>query len=85
MHNGCVSLNIISLRNNNCITNNGAAIIINPEIKAYMTDNGDGTYSYSFTSTNSGKLTIFAYLENQIFFGLLKLKTLDLQVKLIIK
>ena len=38
--------------------------MINPEIKAYMTDNGDGTYSYSFTSTSNGKLTVFAYLEN---------------------
>ena len=29
-----------------------------------MTDNEDGTYSYSFTSTSNGKLTVFAYLEN---------------------
>ena len=29
-----------------------------------MTDNGDGTYSYSFTSTSNGKLTVFAYFES---------------------
>ena len=29
-----------------------------------MVDNGDGTYTYSFTSTKSGKITVLVYLEN---------------------
>ena len=55
---------ILSNRNDNWITNIGATIVLNPEIKADMTDNGDGTYSYSFTSTTSGKLTVLIYLDN---------------------
>ena len=38
--------------------------MVKPEIKEYMLDNGDGTYSYSFKSLNSGKLSILVYLEN---------------------
>ena len=53
-------------------TISGDSTVINPEIKAYMTDNVNGTYSYSFMLTQSGKITILVYLEppNPVLFEL---------------
>ena len=34
---------------------------MNPEIKSAMTDNLNGTYSYSFTPTANGKISILVY------------------------
>ena len=55
-----------------CSKVSGATTVVNPEIKAYMTDNVNGTYSYSFMLTQSGKITILAYLEppNPVLFEL---------------
>ena len=55
-----------------CRTVSGATTVVNPEIKTYMTDNGNGTYSYSFMLTQSGKITILVYFEppNPVFFEL---------------
>ena len=46
------------------MTNSGAAVVVNPEIQSYMTDNLDGTYSYTFTPTSTGKLTVLVFLES---------------------
>ena len=55
-----------------CSTVSGATTVMNPEIKAYMTDNRNGMYSYSFMLTQSGKITILVYLEppNPVLFEL---------------
>ena len=62
----CVSKFLILFSNDNWVTNSGAATVINPEIKTSMIDNGDGTYSYSFTSIKSGKLTVLIYLDSSL-------------------
>ena len=55
-----------------CSTVSGVTTMVDPEIKTYMTDNGNGTYSYSFMLTQSGKFTILVYLEppNPVLFEL---------------
>jgi cysteine-rich repeat protein len=42
----------------------GAKQVFVSNIEATMTDNGDGTYSYSYTPNQSGEVTVLVYLED---------------------
>ena len=70
MNNHRVSSKVYWNRYLKCNPVAGATTVINPEIKAYMTDNKNGTYSYSFILTKLGKITILVYLEplNPVLF-----------------
>lgn len=43
----------------------GRQTVITPEISAVMTDNSDGTYSYSYTVNRPGKITVSVYMYTQ--------------------
>ena len=50
--------------NNKWVTVSDAQVVVDPEIQATMLDNADGTFTYSFTPTKIGKITVLVYLEN---------------------
>ena len=45
-----------------CLVNSGAKSTISSFISATMTDNGDGTYSYSYSVQNDGAITVLVKL-----------------------
>ena len=47
------------------VTVSGASNTVSPSILTTMTDNSDGTYSYSYTPDRKGKLTYYVIAKNQ--------------------
>lgn len=47
-----------------CSLDVGAKQALTSTITGTMTDNGDGTYSFSYTTQQSGEITVYIYLED---------------------